>query len=252
MAQVNVDLSEYDMLRESKTKAEAEVKELRKEVEQLKNTAANVVVRNRYFIPALDYKAAARKLIETMGIAGVSNLARLVEEGNYTRDPFGRVPIDSNVVSQLSIIIEQSIKGLLDLKAGYMEDSVTTEVIGFDEFATQIREKFELEYKEVMETKKAQLEREIESYNTKSLDVNKAVKEATDALNEKHEAKIKKAEKQIKELQDNIKELEEQLKEASKSSEEKLAEAMAKLKSAEEEVAKYTTPRKKLFGIFNL
>lgn len=245
MAQVNVDLSEYDMLRESKTKAEAEVKELRKEVEQLKNTAANVVVRNRYFIPALDYKAAARKLIETMGIAGVSNLARLVEEGNYTRDPFGRVSVGSNVISQLSTIIEQSIKGFLDLKAGYIEDSITTEVRGFDEFATQIREKFELEYKEVMEIKKAQLEREIESYNTKSLDVNKAVKEATDALNEKHEAKIKK-------LQDNIKELEEQLKEASKSSEEKLAEAMVKLKAAEEEVAKYTTPRKKLFGIFNL
>ena len=53
MAQVNVELSEYDMLRTSKDKAEAEVRDLKEEVKKLKDNANNVVVRNRYYIPLL-------------------------------------------------------------------------------------------------------------------------------------------------------------------------------------------------------
>lgn len=252
MAQVNVDLSEYDMLRTSKDKAEAEVKELKEEIKKLKENASNVVVKNRYYLPYLDYKAAARKLLQSMSQRGIGELLQYANDLHQQayQDPFGRFSINENVLRHLTSLIEKSFQEFLNLKATYMEDSVTMEVRGFDEFATQIREKFELEYKAVMEEKRTQLEREIETYNVKHLDVDKAVKENAETLNSLHEAETKKLKDKIEQLEGTIKDLKEQLKEASKTSEERLAEAMAKLKAAEEEVAKYSKPKKRWVPFF--
>lgn len=252
MAQVNVDLSEYDMLRTSKEKAEAEVKDLKEEIKKLKDNANNVVVKNRYYVPSLDYKAAARLFLERINKRGLEQLLNnsLYEIQMHPDYFYGsRISINDNVLQQLANLTEGVFKDFLNLKSTYVEDSITIEVRGFDEFATQIREKFELEYKAVMEEKKAQLEREIESYNVRHLDIDSAVKEATNTLNEKHETVVKKLEEQIETAKSTIKDLEERLAEASKTSEEKLAEAMVKLQAAQEEVAKYTKP-KKWFNIF--
>ena len=111
MAQVNVDLSEYDMLRTSKDKAEAEVKELKEEVRKLKDNASNVVVKNRYYLPSLDYKAAARKVLQNMSQGGIKNLVHYTYNlscQNY-KDPFGRVPINEGLIQQLGDLIERSL-----------------------------------------------------------------------------------------------------------------------------------------------
>lgn len=257
MAQVNVDLSEYDMLREAKTKAESQVKELTEEVKKLKDNAANVVVRNRYYIPMIDYKEGAKRLIQRLGSRGLSWLfteSERMRQSSYLGDPFMPQAYNTEAIQQLAATIELSVQDLVKLKSTYIEDATITEIRGFDEFSETIKAKLELEYRAALEEKKSRLDREMELYNTEKLKVDeaveKAVNETKDTLNKKHDKKVKELEDKQEDLEKTIKDLEEQLKEASKSSEEKLAEAMAKLKAAEEEVAKYSTPRKKLFGIF--
>lgn len=251
MAQVNVDLSEYDMLRQSKDKAEKEVTELKEEVKKLKDNAANVVVKNRYYLPTLNYKAAAARIIWNLGSRGMYQVFQEADSltGKYASDPFGydmvRVPkvYGSEAVNILTHIIEHSLSDMINWKASYRMDSEVTEVRGFDEMATQIQQKLETDIKTNLDKKQEELEIAMQAYDTKKLDIDKAVTEAEEAITTRYKKKLDKADEKIEEL-------EKKLKEASKSSEEKLAEAMEKLKAAEAEVAKYQTPRKKLFGIF--
>ena len=252
MAQVNIDLSEYDMLRQSKDKAEKEVTELKEEVKKLKDNASNVVVRNRYYMPMLDYPAAANRILSNLGSIGISQMLHDAEHMAWSmrNDSFGRPVVDREIVNRLAGLIQHSLKDLLNLRASYREDATVTEIRGFDEFSESIKAKLEEEYRVDMECKKQQLAQEIESYNAKRLDVDKAVEKAEEVLNKKHEKETSKLNDKIKELEDTIKDLKNKLKEASKSSEEKLAEAMEKLHAAQVEVAKYTTSKKKLFGLF--
>ena len=163
---------------------------------------------------------------------------------------FGASQIDEQLIRRFAHIIENGLKGFLNLRSSYIEDTVTTEIRGFDEFAEKIKAELELKYKGVMEQKKAELDRQLDLYDAKHLDVEKEVKKAEDSLNSRHEKEVKKLTDKLEKAEDTITDLKERLKEASKSSEEKLAEAMAKLQAAQEEVAKYAKPKKKLFGLF--
>lgn len=252
MAQVNIDLSEYDMLRASKDKAEAEVKELKEEIKKLKDNASNVVVKNRYYIASLDYTKAANNIIKKLGTRGMEELLISIQRYN-DKLSFGilnTTQIDQHLIRNFAYILENDLKEFLNLRSSYVEDTVITEIRGFDEISESVRAKLELEYKDVMEQKKADLDRQLELYDAKHLEVEKEVKKAEDKLQKRHEKEVKKLEDKLNSTEETIKDLKEQLKEASKTSEEKLAEARAKLQEAQEEVAKYTKSRKKLFGIF--
>ena len=252
MAQVNVDLSEYDMLREAKTKAESQVKELTEEVKKLKDNAANVVVRNRYYLPSIDYKRSATNIIRDLGCERLIPLVSAAQEYRRQRllypDTFH--PIKTDLIKQVAYILEENVKNLLNLRSGYIEDATITEIRGFDEFAESIKAKLELEYRQSFEEKKAALDKEKEQYDIKHLDVEKAVEQAENTLKDAYTEELKVKDKDIEALREMVSKLKEQLKEASKSSEEKLADAMAKLKEAQAEVAKYQNPKRKWFKLF--
>lgn len=251
MAQVNVDLSEYDMLRASKEKAEAEVKDLKEEVKKLKDTTNNVVVRNRYYIASVNYTDAASHIIRKLSVSGLEHLLFNIQayQNRNQFNMFDTPQINQQLINQFAYVLEDGLKDILNLRTSYIEDTVTTEIRGFDEFTESIKAKIELEYKAVMEQKKANLDRQLELYDVKHLDVEKEVKKAEDRLTAEHEKEIKKFKDKVEKSEEIIKDLKEQLKEASKTSKEKLAEAMAKLQAAQEEVAKYTKS-KKWFNIF--
>lgn len=78
MAMVQVDLSEYDMLRESKNKAEDRVNELLKEIEEYKKNA-RVIVTTKYAVLGFD-KIKMRDVIETTYRQSL-NLSRAIEAG---------------------------------------------------------------------------------------------------------------------------------------------------------------------------
>ena len=254
MAQVNVDLSEYDMLRETKAKAEKEAAELKEEVKKLKDTASNVVVKNRYYIPSLDYDAAASRIINNLGTAGIFQAQQLADRmfGSRQLDPFGAPVIDPNAVKQFGELIKHSLKDILNMRGSYYEDAVYVEVRGFDEVADSIRAKFEEQYRESFAEKEQDLKRAKEVYTTEKLKLDEAVEKAEEALRKRYEAKIEKLEAKIDDLEAEKKEL-------SKSTQEKMAEAVEKLRAAQaevdalkgqEKVVYVKESRKKLFGIF--
>lgn len=256
MAQVNVDLSEYDMLRKTKAKAEKEAAELKEEVKKLKDNASNVVVKNRYYIPSLDYDAAASRIISNLGTAGIFQLQQLADNlyRHTSRNPFNDPVIEPDAIRRFSELIKYALKGMLNMRGSYCEDAVHVEVRGFDEVADSIRAKFEEQYKATFELKERELDQAKERYTTEKLKVDEAVDRAEDALRKKYEAKIEKLENKIADLESEKKEL-------SKSSQEKMAEAVEKLRAAQaevdalkgeekEKVVYIKEPRKKLFGIF--
>lgn len=249
MAYVNVDLSEYDMLREAKAKAESQVKELTEEVRKLKENTSNVVVKNRYYVASLDYRAAASKIIQALGYEGLTQLVQAAQDMRWSacNDPFGRPSINQELVRQVGGILEYNLKDLLNLRNGYIEDTTTVEVRGFDELSDNIKAKIEAQYRSSFQEKEATLDRQIEAYNLKHLDVDKAVKQAEKTLRESYEGKLKKANTEIGSLNEKVNELQAKLREASKTSEEKLAEAMTNLAAAQAEVAKYQKPKRRGF-----
>ena len=241
MAYVNVDLSEYDMLREAKAKAESQVKELTEEVRKLKENTSNVVVKNRYYVASLDYRAAASKIIQALEYEGLMQLVQAAQDMRWSarNDPFGRPSINQELVRQVGGILEHNLKDLLNLRSGYIEDTTTVEVRGFDELSDNIKAQIEAQYRSSFQEK--------EAYNLKHLDVDKAVKQAEKTLRESYEGKLKKANTEIGSLNEKVNELQAKLREASKTSEEKLAEAMTNLAAAQAEVAKYQKPKRRGF-----
>lgn len=253
MAQVNVDLSEYDMLRASKDKAEAEVKDLKEEIKSLKDNINNVVVKNRYYVPSINYSNAARDILRKLGYAGIESFAKRIQ---YLQDErnvstmYDTPRINEQLVQVFATVIQQGLTDSLNLRSSYVEDNISIEIRGFDEYKDTVKAQLELEYKDVLEQKKADLDRQLKVYDAKSINTSKEVEKAVNNVKEEYEKKLEDKKTEIEALNQNIKDLKVQLQEASKTSEEKLAEALAKLKEAQEEVAKYSKPKKKLFGIF--
>ena len=253
MAQVNVDLSEYDMLRASKDKAEAEVKDLKEEIKSLKDNINNVVVKNRYYVPSINYSNAARDILKKLGYAGIESFAKRIQ---YLQDErnvstmYDTPRINEQLVQVFATVIQQGLTDSLNLRSSYVEDNISIEIRGFDEYKDTVKAQLELEYKDVLEQKKADLDRQLEVYNAKNINTNKEVEKAVNNVKEKYEKKLEDKKIEIEALNQNIQDLKIQLQEASKTTEEKLAEALGRLKEAQEEVAKYSKPKKKLFGIF--
>lgn len=139
------------------------------------------------------------------------------------------------------------------MRASYYEDAVVSEIRGFDDVVSSVRNKIEDEYRQTMENKKHELEESKQAYDKRACKVQEAVKAAETALADKYEKDIKelkeKYEKDIKLRDTNIAILEEKNSDLSKTSEQRLAEALDKLHKAQEEVAKYSKPRFSFWGL---
>lgn len=251
MAKLEIELSEYDMMREAKSKAEARVSELTKEVEKLKDNSSNVVVRNRYYLPQLDYDSAAAGILkDAYRLVEQSTHGYLLSRSYCTPDFMFSKPEGTG---DLAEIIKRHLKNMLNLRASYYEDAVVSEIRGFDDVVSSVRNKIEDEYRQTMENRKHELEESKQAYDKRACKVQEAVKAAETALAEKYEKDIKelkeKYEKDIKLRDTNIAILEEKNSDLSKTSEQRLAEALDKLHKAQEEVAKYSKPRFSFLGL---
>jgi chromosome segregation ATPase len=247
MAKVEIDLSEYDMMREAKKAAESRVEELSKEVENLKSNSKDVVIKNRYYIPTVNYMQAARRIIENLGTDIVASISQTVTYEKQQMDRYGgflageRLNLSAwdRYGALLTDIVKRSLQGLFDLKSGYREDGEVVEVRGLDEIREPIKAKLEEEYRLTLEQKRQDLEISKDAYEKKLEETGKEI----DKLKKKYEKELETRDQKIDSLNEN-------LNEALKSNEEKLKEALTKLHEAEAEVAKYQTSRKKIFGIF--
>ena len=232
MALVQVDLSEYDMLREAKNKAEKELDETKKQLESLKNTSSCVVKTVRY---RKDYNNPFfLNLITEHFIKSL----RCTNFGFEFSQSF------------ISDCLKDSIcRGIKDFEIYHNSSDIilketVSDVIGFDSIKSEIKEFYDSQYKSSIDALKRDLDAQISEYNSKLSSVNEIVKKKY--LDDIKELKAALADKEKK-----YEELEAQLREAKKSTKEKIAEAEEKVRIATQELeALKSTPKKK--GLFNL
>lgn len=245
MALVQVDLSEYDMLRQAKEKAEKELEKVQKELEGLKNNTS-CVIKSRYYMPRLDLEKASKVAL---------NYFQQAVNSPYLVDRMRGYGSVGRLKGGLEIDFEAKTKSIKDFKERAFREAIvqgfraahtpdlyhdvssrmydplqdTTEIVGFESVRATIENQLKEEYKELLESKKRTLDSEILAYETKLATLE-------EEMEDKYKSRISKLQNQIEEMKKEhgakVDELMEQLKEASKTQAEKVAEAEQKVKEA--------------------
>lgn len=233
MAMVQVDLSEYDMLREAKRKAEEEVSELKKTIRGLKDKS-RVVLTTQYIYPRINHDEIRSSLIQ---------LIKAAKEVYDYGDPSISAQLNNlTIYNTVDNILKSNIK-FNDIpynpsNRGYS----SSQYIGFED----VKAKVEAHYKKDIDKAIADYKESEETYHRLEDSVEKSVKErysnTINKLKEDNKLLIDKYEKDIKVLRDKVAEL-------SKSKEEKIAELMKTINEAKEEIRKLSGTRRK--GLFN-
>ena len=241
MAMVQVDLSEYDMLREAKNKAEKEVKELKEEIKEYQKKA-RVIVTTKYSAIGFDKARMRGVILDTYRRTG--SLSEAVEAG--IANSFCRAGYGSMDGTLPSTIIDSS-----------------SQIVGFEDVRIQVEEKLSKEYKEELENKIREYKHSIKEYDKKyaSLDkdyheahkkevdeLNKAHEREIQKLNDEHEALVKSLQNKIDTLNEIIESDKETINDLRKSDKEKIAELEATIKEAEAKLRDIAGVKK---GFFN-
>lgn len=241
MAMVQVDLSEYDMLREAKKKAEKEVEELKEEIKEYQKKA-RVIVTTKYAAIGFDKVRMKGVILNTYRRTG--SISEAVEAGianMFCRAGYGS--IDGTIPNA---IIDSS-----------------SQIVGFEDVRVQVEEKLSKEYKEELENKIREYKNSKKEYDKKyvSLDkdyheahkkeidgLNKVHEEEIQKLNDEHEALVKSLQDRIYTLNEIIESDKETINDLRKSDKEKIAELEATIKKAEAKLRDIAGVKK---GFFN-
>ena len=194
MAKVEVDLTEYDEMRNARKNAEERVKELKLELETLKNSYEpnNVLVKNNYMKRRIDGMDVASKITDLIRTRNIDsrNLFYLAA-GRYFKE-------------QIAALLKTEIE-----KIEYVVDYTNTEVKGFNELEKEVRQTLEDNYKTSMETKEKQLEESKKRYDEKY---------------EKLEEEFEKQYKELEEKREILKDLQDGALKVQRKAEEKIEE----------------------------
>ena len=171
MAKVEVDLTEYDEMRNARKNAEERVKELKLELEVLKKSQEpnNVLVKNIYMKKDIDIQNITREIAEH--IRGSYSLTLM--DGMFLR-------------TEVASIAEACVRIEME-RAKSVVDYTNTEVRGFNELQKEIRQTLEDNYKISMETKGRQLEESKKRYDEKYEKLEEEFKKQYEELKEKRE-----------------------------------------------------------------
>jgi predicted nucleic acid-binding Zn-ribbon protein len=276
MAKVEIELSEFDAVRNARDKAENELKELKQshkeEVSELKNNIKEIEKRARVIIKHdvnYFYKTAfdtdtIRKIKNKItneilsGRLEFDNLFRDISMGYYDR------------MSQIAYIIIDKINDSdfiqpseNEIKKMFSENREPDQYIGFDDIKLEVERELKDQYINNQKKIQEKLEQQIKDYEDKYQKIDEELRskhssriksledklnnsqEELDNLKESHKEEVNKLKESHKEEVDKLKE---ELKEAQKTQEEKILEAEEKLKEAQEVLKKLTNnPRKKWY-----
>jgi len=264
MAKLEIELSEFDALRDAKNKAEVDLKELKQshkeEISDLKNTIKDIEKRSRVIIKHKDryfYKTA----FDRENIKKIKN--NLIFDINNRSIDIDRV-LHNHYLSQcekvstiVDIIVEKInkcdfVEASDEIKEQFSQNGEPDQYIGFDDIKFDVEKELKDQYINNQKKIQEKLEQQIKDYEDKYQKVD-------EELRSKHSSRIKSLEDKLNNSQeeiDNLKEthkeevdkLKEELKEAQKTQAEKILEAEEKLKEAQEVLKKLTNnPRKKWY-----
>ena len=173
MAVVNVDLSEYDALRESEREAKQRIKKLEAELEGLKSGDKAIIVSKRY-----------DKKFNPIDIA-----SSVVKVMNSLADPFVRYRIREDMIVPLQNALSTVLSRYNEIateNSYYLTES-TTEIKGFDDIRMTIENKFRQDSKRNIDDLKNSLKEAQEKYINK---YNSVYKEASKRADEEYKAII--------------------------------------------------------------
>lgn len=194
MATVNVDLSEYDMLRQAKNKAE-------KEVEELKETIKGLESKSRVIIRSVPANLSAEDVINNFNILRSSNYM-----GGY-----------SGTRELLKMSIERALRSKV----------VSSQYINFDDIKLSIEEKIDKEYRESMDASKRSYDIAATSYYNKEKSLEKD-------FEEKYKNKLKEKDNEIVNLNVKLEEAKSKIEELRSSFSVRQEEAAKALKEAQD------------------
>ena len=173
MAVVNVDLSEYDALRESEREAKQRVKKLEAELEGLKSGDKAVIVSKRY-----------NRKFNSIDIA--SSVIRFM---NSLANPLVRYHVREDMVVPLQNALSTVLSRYNEItsESSYYLIESTTEIKGFDDIRMTIENKFRQDSKRDIDDLKNSLKEAQERYINK---YNSVYKEASKKADEEYKTII--------------------------------------------------------------
>lgn len=230
MATVQVDLSEYDMLRKAKDDAENRVTELLKEVEEYKKNA-RVIVTTKYAAIGFDKERVVRTIIDAYYKS--HSLSRAVEEG----------------------ITAGMMKIGWDASPNYILES-SSQIVGFEDVRAKVEDLLNAEYREELSNKLSKYEHLKKKYEEKynSLDReylenhNKEIESIKEEYNNTISSLTESHNKKIAELDSVIESLNSTISELSKSKEEKVAELTAAIQENQAKLEHILGKKKNIFN----
>lgn len=207
MAVVNVDLSEYDMIRESEKNAKRELAELKKELQSLKDNSS-CVVKTRVYHDTIN----------------VNRLAEQVK--SMMKNVLWESPYLCGCTNQVSDAIKNCINSVLQQNVNqrtyFTEDPMQIEVVGFETMRNQVESILREQYEKSWQTKIELADQKLNEYYEK-------IDSIENVLNQKFNKKLSANEDEIKSLKDELLSKDLEIKELSKSTEVRIAEAQQRV-----------------------
>lgn len=244
MAMVQVDLSEYDMLREAKNKAEEEVKELKETINGLKDKS-RVILTTKYVYPKVNYERL------------VSSIIRLITEYKNSNGFGDDIRFSGLVRPSIGMavdnVLRENIKFTNHTYSVYEGPVVpSSQYIGFEDVKVKVEE----HYKKDIDKAIADYEESKENYEKLRDSVEERVRDEYSnviaKLKKDNKLLIEKYEKSIEDITKSkdteIKDLQDKVVELSKSKEEKVAELTAIIEDAQKRLEEIYGLKKK--GLF--
>ena len=218
MATVTLDCSEYDMLRSQNREKDETIKDLKKDIEGLKESS-KVILSTKYL---------CKKVNKTLAERISHNIDRFYSPRDYSR--WSCTPSISAIV--IDAMKETPRLGDSDLQV-YKE---TQSVVNFDDVKIKIEAELKEEYKEEIKNSIDEANRLKDNYESKlkTLD-DKYLQSHIDELDALRESNLK-----------EIHSLEAQVAELSKTKEEKIAEATKALREAQARLAELEGEKKEV------
>ena len=265
MAKVEIELSEFDAVRNARDKAENELKELKQshkeEVSELKNNIREIEKRARVIIKH-DNKYFYKTAFNDDTIHKIKN--RISNEIFSGRLDFDYIFRDRSKgyydrMSQIAdVIIDEINNGEyiqasdVEVKEIYSENREPDQYVGFDDIKLKVEKDLEDYYINNQKKIQEKLEQQIKDYEDKYQKVDEELRSKHSGKIKTLEDKLNSSQEEVDKLKESHKEevdkLKEELKEAQKTQAEKILDAEEKLKEAQEVLKKLTNiPRKKWY-----
>lgn len=222
MAIVTLDSSEYDMLRETKGKAEKRVKELEKEIDGLRDKS-RVILTTKYVYPEIQFDRLISSMVSIINYYRSSN--RLEDDPRYSS------LVKPSISSQVTDIIKENIKfSDYSFNMCGKPESCSSQYIGFEDVKVRVEEHF-----------KDKIKKSIDNYNNCAKQLQDNTDKVEESIRNAYEGIVNQYRKENENLRKKIAEL-------SKSKDEKIAELIKQIDEAGVKLSELKGNRKNWFN----